>query len=168
MKDTARKALYATVGAPVVIGRKLGDLADRMRTEAGKEISAAAKEGEKLTGKLRDRNMVEELSSKVDLDQIQGQVEKLRDQLENVLAGWREQFRSEVKDVKPAASTKRTPATKATPARTTTAKKATTTRKPTAKKAPAKKATTTRKPTAKKATTTRKPTAAKATAGSKS
>ena len=47
-----------------------------------------ADEGEKLVNKITDAKMVDELTSKVDFDQVSTQVSKLRDQLEDMLTTW--------------------------------------------------------------------------------
>ena len=148
MKDTAKKAFYAMVGAPVVAQKRLTDASGKMVDGAKREFDKWAKEGEKVATEVRKNDVVEEISSRMDVDQIQGQVEKLRDQLETALTNWRENFRPESKSApaaKPAA--KKAPATKATAKKAPAKKPAT---KATAKKAPAKKAPAT-KATAKKA-----------------
>ncbi|MFQ5555004.1 MAG: hypothetical protein ACE5GC_06510 [Acidimicrobiia bacterium] len=185
-KELASKTLYAAVGAPMVAARrlhgygsKLAEVGTRIADEAQGRFDEAAKEGERLTKQVRERNVVEELQSKVDLDRVQDRVEKLRDQLEGALASWRESFAASeaaapVKDEKPAAkkpAPKKTAAKKAPAARKPAAKpaakkpatKASTTKKPAAKKAPAKKAPARKAPARKapaKATTAKK-TAAK-------
>ena len=163
MKKVARKAFYAMVGAPVVARDRLMDMSAKLTDGAKTEFDAWAKEGEKVTKKVRSSDMVEEFTSRVDLDHLQGRVEKLRDQLEDALSSWRESFKPEEdKDMttkvvaKPAAK----PAAKAPAARKPAVKKpaakTTTTRKAPAKK-PAAKTTTTRKaPAAKKAAATSK------------
>jgi hypothetical protein len=153
MKDKATKALYAAVGAPMVATRRMGEFGERMVEGARKEYAAWAKEGEKVGKRIRKSDMVEELSSRIDLDQIQGRVDRLRDQLDDVLANWRESFRPETG--KPATKAATKPASK--PAAKPAAKK------PAAKKPVAKKATP-KTTAAKKTTTTRKPAAKKPTA----
>ena len=121
-----KNVLYAVVGAPVVAARKVGDKAGDIRTRlsenatgygqaAEKAIDKWAVEGEKVVGRISDGKVVEEISSKVDLDQAKEQVGKLRDQLEDMLATWRNSFRPEKAPakgtVKPAESAK-TPAKK--------------------------------------------------------
>ncbi len=151
---TPKKALYAAVGAPVVTARRLGDKVSDLRSKLAKdardEYTTWAAEGEKLVAQLTDRKMVEDLAARVDFDQFQEQVGKLRDQLEDMLKTWRSSFNPEKQTS--------TRIEVETPAPTPPTK--TTTRKPAAKKAPAK--TTARKPAAKKApakTTARKPAA---------
>lgn len=133
-KEMAKKTAYATVGAPVVVARKMKDFGTKMVSDAQTQIDVYAKEGEKMTKQLKERNVVEELEHRMNIDKVQDRVEQLRDQLENTLANWRESFA-------PDEAPKKAPAKKA-PAKTT-AKKAP------AKKAPAKKAPA--KITAKKA-----------------
>jgi hypothetical protein len=137
-----KNVLYAAVGAPVVVARKVGVKAGDLRSKlsegateysqvAEKAIDNWAAEGEKVVGRITDGKVVEEISSKVDLDQAKEQVSKLRDQLEDMLATWRTSFRPEKASNKdtaketPAKAPAKKPATKAatTPksaARTTT------------------------------------------------
>jgi hypothetical protein len=151
-----KSVLYAAVGAPVVAARKVGVKVGHMRSKlsegatnygktAEKAISGWAVEGEKVVGKISDGKVVDEITSKVDLDQAKEQVSKLRDQLEDMLATWRNSFRPEktieVKETdasaksaskspaaktaaakKPAAKTSAAKTTKSTAAKTSTAK----------------------------------------------
>ena len=74
---------------------------------------------------------VEDMGAKMDFDQIQEQVGKLREQLDDMLSNWRSSFRpatEKAEPVKPAAK-------KATTAKKPAAKKTTTAKKPAAKKA---------------------------------
>jgi hypothetical protein len=137
-----KNVLYAVVGAPVVAARKMGDKAGDIRVKlsenatgygqaAEKAIDKWAVEGEKVVGRITDGKVVEEISSKVDLDQAKEQVGKLRDQLEDMLATWRHSFRPEKGAEKPAESAQapakkpaakpaaKTGTTKASPAKTT-------------------------------------------------
>lgn len=169
------KAFYAAVGAPVAGARRMGEQVDEMRTRFSKEASSMGKnaakrfdawavEGEKLIGKLTDAKVVDDIASRVDFDQVSSQVNKLRDQLEDLLATWRSSFRPEkLPTVKIEASTNgvkfdtipaRKPAARKTVAKKTPVAKKATAAKKTVKKAPAKKTTakktTARKPAAKK------------------
>jgi pyruvate/2-oxoglutarate dehydrogenase complex dihydrolipoamide acyltransferase (E2) component len=156
-KEFAAKAFYAAVGAPVVAGRKMKDYmskfaeyGDKMTDEAQERFDEWAKEGEKFTKQLQDRNMVEEIQHAMDLDKVQDRVEKLRDQLESALDNWRESFAPGEKPAEPAKpAPKAAPAAKKAPAKKAPAAKKTTP-KTTAKKAPARKAPA-RKPAAKPA-----------------
>jgi len=125
MAETGKKAAYAVVGAPVVAGRRIADWSGRMTKSAQKQFEAWVTEGEKITEQLRDGTVVEEIKDKVDFENLQGRVEKLRDQLEDVLANWRESFRPQddekSEDEKPKAAAKK-PATKKAPARKAAAK----------------------------------------------
>jgi len=164
-----KDVLYAAVGAPVAaakavnarfetlrkaLGERTEDLTDRFE----KLVEEWAEEGRQVVGKVSDGKVVDELAAKVDFDQAREQVGKLRDQLEEMLATWRQSFRPEGEVAETEAEKteeKKAPAAKA-PAKKTTATKAT------AKKAPA-----TKKPAAKapaKKTTAAKTTAAKTTA----
>ena len=133
LASTAKKAGYAAVGAPRVAGRRIAELAGKMGQGATREFEAWVAEGEALTEQLRDRNVVDELKERVDIDQLQDRVEKLRDQLEDVLANWRDTFMPHDEAAPPA---------KAEPAKKPAA------RKPATKKAAAKPAAKT--PAAKK------------------
>jgi hypothetical protein len=134
-----KNVLYAAVGAPVVAARKVGAKAGEVKSKltegateygqvAEKTIDGWAVEGEKVVGRITDGKVVEEISSKVDLDQAKEQVSKLRDQLEDMLATWRTSFRPEkateteapakAPAKKPAAMAATTP--KASAAKTTT------------------------------------------------
>ena len=123
MKKAAEKAFYAMIGAPVVVRDRVKKMSSQFVETTRTEYDAYAKEGEKLARNVRDSEVVEEISSRMDLEHIQGRVEKMRDQLEEALAGWRDSFKPE-DEPKPAA--------KKAPAKTTAAKK------PAAKKTPAK------------------------------
>ena len=139
-KDMAKKTAYAAVGAPVIFGRKLKEFSSKTMSDAQGQIDSYAKEGEKMTKQLKERNVVEELEHRMNIDKVQDRVEQLRDQLETTLNNWRESFTpdevAKKAPVKPAAK----PAAKKAPAKTT-AKKAPAKKAPaktTAKKAPAK------------------------------
>jgi hypothetical protein len=161
--ETSKKVLYAAVGAPVVTARKIseritgasdkvGDLRDRVSEELTKELNAWAQEGEKLISKIREREGVEEfvedLTDRVDLDQIQEQVGRLREHLDEMLQSWRSSFKpatpEKIEVVEEPAATK--------PAATKPAAKKPAATKPAAKK-PAAKKPAAKKPVAKKATT---------------
>src|SRR3990170_2778040 len=120
----AKNVLYATVGAPVVAARKVGEGVTTLRTKisegtsgygqaAEKAIDSWAVEGEKVVARFTDGKVVEDISAKVDLDQAKEQVSKLRDQLEDMLATWRSSFRPEKADVNGVKEAK-APAAKAT------------------------------------------------------
>jgi len=120
-----KNVLYAAVGAPVVAARKVGDKVNDLRAKfndeatgygqaAEKAIDEWATEGEKIVGRITDGKVVDEITSKVDLDQAKEQVSKLRDQLEDMLATWRTSFRPEKADDKAEVSAEtKAPATKA-------------------------------------------------------
>ncbi len=121
-----KNVLYAAVGAPVVAARKVGAKAGEVKSKlsegateytqvAGKAIDSWAVEGEKVVGRISDGKVVEEISSKVDLDQAKVQVSKLRDQLEDMLATWKTSFRPEkaADEVAPAKAPAKKPAAKA-------------------------------------------------------
>jgi hypothetical protein len=162
--EASKKVLYAAVGAPVVTARKIGeritgasdkvgDLRDRVSEELTKELDAWAQEGEKLILKIREREGVEEfvedLTDRVDLDQIQEQVGKLREHLDEMLQSWRSSFRPaapEKIEVVGESEAPTAPAKKPAATRTPAAKK------PAAKK-PAAKKPAAKKPAAKKSTT---------------
>jgi hypothetical protein len=132
----AKNVLYAAVGAPVVAARKLTDQVNEIKGKVSKETTSYTKvanetidgwavEGEKVVSGIRDGKVVEEISQKVDLDQAKEQVSKLRDQLEDMLATWRQSFRPEkAEDNGPADKTAAKPAAKKPAAKSTTAKPA--------------------------------------------
>ena len=66
-----------------------------MTKTANKRMSIWATEGEKMVNKLSDAKVVDDIASRVDFDQVSTQVNKLRDQLEDLLATWRSSFRPE-------------------------------------------------------------------------
>lgn len=145
----AQKAMHAAVGAPVVAGRRLNDLKDKMIQQsrrlqsamtdgARKEFDLMVEEGERTAAKLKEQKVVEELQSRVDFEQITGQVTKLRDQLEAALGSWKETFRP-AKTAPDAEKAADKPAAKKTTAAKPAAKKAAA-KKPAAKKSAAKKA----------------------------
>lgn len=172
-----KKYLYAAVGAQVAVAKstqarvedlvaKLNENATSASTELRGRVDVWATEGEQFLGKITDAKAIDELTAKVDFEQVQTQVHKLRDQLEDIVATWRSNFRPEAKTAEkvevaaaPAAEAK---ATAAKPATGTTAK-TTATKKPAAKTTAAK-TTAARKPATK--TTAARTTAAK-TAGAK-
>ena len=133
-----KSVLYAAVGAPVVVARKVGDKVSVMKDRVGQEKAARSKaagatiegwaaEGEKVVARVSEGKVVGEISSKVDLDQAKEHVSKLRDQLEDMLATWRTSFRPEkekeeektdVKEAEKAPSTKKPAAKKPAAAKT--------------------------------------------------
>jgi hypothetical protein len=160
----AKNVLYAAVGAPVVAARKVsgtvGALRSRINEEAGdytkiatKTVDDWAKEGEKLVSRVADNEKVEELASRVDLDQAKEQVGKLRTQLEDMLDTWRSSFRPEKTVTKVEVTETTKPAAKTSTAKKPAAKTSTA-KKPAAKaaaKKPAAKTSTAKKPAAKAA-----------------
>ena len=99
--QTSKKAFYAAVGAPVVAVRKAAERVSEMRDKLAESLSseyeAWAKEGESVVAKIADRQLVaefvEDMGSRVDLEHIQDQVGRLRQQLDEMLSNWRESFR---------------------------------------------------------------------------
>jgi hypothetical protein len=85
-----------------VAGRKLGKLTGKWRKGAKSEFEKWVAEGERMTAEIRQGKVVGEIKEKVDFDHLQGRVEKLRDQLEEVLANWRATFKPD-KAAEPAA-----------------------------------------------------------------
>ncbi len=141
-----KSVFYAAVGAPVVAARRVGDKVSNIRDSVGEKTSSRSKavgealeswavEGEKVVTRVSEGKVVEEISSKVDLDQAKEQVGKLRDQLEDMLATWRTSFRPEKTDEDTEAKeTEKAPAKEA-PAKEALANEASTTKKPAAAKA---------------------------------
>ncbi len=130
VKEAAQQTLYAAVGTPVLVKDRIVEFGTKMVGVAKDQFKAAAQEGEQIASNVRKSTVVEEISSRIDLEDLQGRVDKLRDQLEEALANWRESFRPEAEkeQPKPAAVKAEKPAAKKPAA------KATTTRKPAAKK----------------------------------
>ena len=161
----AKNVLYAAVGAPVVAARRVGERAGEMSTKLSeqatgytktleKKVDVWAAEGQKVIGKIGDQKVVEDITSRVDLDQAKDQVSKLRDQLEDMLATWRTSFRPEETGTKAPAGD---PTPKSTVANKTAAKKPAA-KKPAAKK-PAVKTTTAKSTKTSAAKTTKSPAA---------
>jgi len=199
IREDARKAMFAAVGAPVLVGKtvsekltsrfseantKASDFRAKFLKDARSEFEKWATEGESLVKKLQDGEALEDLTQRVDVDQFQQQVGKLRTQLEDIIESWRSNFMPdseratkvtiEVEEA-PKSATKpaaKKPAAKKTAAKTATKKPAAKTAtkvaaKPAAKKPAAKTATkVAAKPAAKKpvAKTATKPAAKKTTA----
>jgi pyruvate/2-oxoglutarate dehydrogenase complex dihydrolipoamide acyltransferase (E2) component len=176
-----KKLLYAAVGAPIAVAKtaqarveeirvKLSEGAGSLTKDLEAQLDEWAKEGEELMGRIGDSKAVDELTERMDLDQVQEQVTRLRDQLEDLLDTWRSNFRPGVKNGHPveipvedaAAAASASPTTRAT------SPKAATPEKPTAEKPPAEKPTA-EKPAARKAAaekgTTRKAPAKKPATG---
>ena len=107
MIEAPKKALYAAVGAPVAVGKKVSEhfgsrysdtntrIADaraKFITDAKAEFEVWVTEGESLVERVSDRTVVDDITSRVDVDQFQEQVGKLRHQLEDMLENWRTNF----------------------------------------------------------------------------
>jgi hypothetical protein len=154
----AKQVLYAAVGAPVVAARKVSDRVAEWREQMNKEtagisgtaekaIEAWAAEGKKVVERIGNGNVVEEISSKVDLDQAKEQVGKLRDQLEDMLDTWRTSFRPERAETVPVekqpakAPAKKPAAKKPAPTTESSTAKSSTAKKPAAKSSTAKSST---------------------------
>jgi hypothetical protein len=156
-----KQMFYAAVGAPVLVAKtvtdRVIDLRTKLTTEASsisktaeRRLAAWAEEGEKVVSRITDAKVVDEIASRVDFDQVQVQVSKLRDQLEDMLSTWRASFRPETSkvekvqkplEVKTPATAAKTPAAKPIAkngqSKNGPAKKAPAVRKPAVKKAPA-------------------------------
>jgi|FLYL01.1.fsa_nt_gi ElaB/YqjD/DUF883 family membrane-anchored ribosome-binding protein len=148
----AKDAIYAAVGAPIAVAKDLNSKFEALRADfesraadlseqAQRRLDEWAKEGREAVSRLSEGKVVDELTSKVDFDHAREQVTKLRDQLEDMLATWRSQFRP----VEEAAKETVAEAAEAVEEKAAAAKKTAT--KTTAR--PATKATAQRKPTAK-------------------
>jgi len=148
-----KSVIYAAVGAPVVAARKVGEKVSVLRVKLSDEATGYGKktekaidgwavEGEKVVGRISDGKVVDEITSKVDLDQAKEQVSKLRDQLEDMLATWRSSFRPERAEEKVTVEVKapaKKPAAKTSTTKTSAAKtpKSTAAKTSTAKSTPA-------------------------------
>lgn len=170
----SKKLLYAAVGAPVVAVRKVGERVEEIRASlnkeadsftetAGKRVDVWAEEGEKVVTRISDGKVVDEIAAKVDFDQVQEQVSKLRDQLEDMLATWRTSFRPERVAAKAPVTGESSAASKSTGTQKTAAAETTGSKSTAAKTAPSAKTAASAKKTtaAKKTTTAKKTTAAK-------
>jgi hypothetical protein len=172
-----KKYLYAAVGAQVAVAKsaqtklealvsKVNENATSASSDLQSRIDTWAGEGEQFLGKVTDAKAIDELTSRVDFDQMQTQVNKLRDQLEDIVSTWRANFRPETKSApeKVTVSTEKvtvtTPAAEAPKAPAAKTATKTTTTRTTAEKKPAAK-TTAAKTTAAKTTAVRKPAAKK-------
>jgi hypothetical protein len=172
---TGKNVLYAAVGAPVVAARKVAEAVTELRSSLNKEadtlgktankrVALWANEGEKLVSKITDAKMVDELTSKVDFDQVSTQVSKLRDQLEDMLATWRASFRPEKL---PTVKVEASPAGVKVEAKKTVSRKPVkkaASQKAVAKKAPAKAKKSPARSTATAKVTSKSPSAKKASA----
>ena len=156
----AKKYIYAAVGAPVVAAKSTQERVEEIRTkieekrksvstDAQKRIDTWATEGESTVGRLTDAKSIDELTTRVDFDQVQEQVNKLRDQLEDLVATWRSNFRPATEA--PAKVEEKVETAAKAPAKKPAAKKpaAAAAKKPAAKK-PAAKKPAAKKPAAKK------------------
>jgi len=167
----SKKYLYAAVGAPVAVAKTARDRANEVRVrmnerrdstlkDARELIDRWADEGHKVVDQLSDTKAIDELTSKVDFDQVQTQVSKLRDQLEEMLATWRTNFSPKPDVVETVAETISEPAKKAEPAKKPASTKTASTKTASTKTASTK--TSAKGSTAK--TTSAKATGAKTTA----
>ncbi len=120
-------AFYATIGAPVLAGRKLVDFGGKAVVAVRDGVEASTIEGRTVAEKFGDGNVVEELNTRLEVDERVG---KLRDQVESVVERWREGFQADKKAEAPKPAAKST--AKKAPAKKAAAKK------PAAKKAAAK------------------------------
>jgi hypothetical protein len=99
------KAVEASAGAAETATDRLKDVLARSKSfaETGITKVTAVKVGDKNVGE-RAHATVESMQSAVDVDQITGQVAKLREQIEGVLGTWKETFRPSTETApKPAA-----------------------------------------------------------------
>jgi len=123
---TSKKAAYAVMGAPVVAGRRIADYAGKVGKSLQKEFEAWVAEGERLSGEVSEGKMVSEIKERVDFENLQGRVEKLKDQLEDVLTNWKDTFKpGEKTDAAEAEDAAETKPAKKTAAKKPAAKKAT-------------------------------------------
>lgn len=100
MIETTKKALYASVGAPVLtakrINEKFQEITAKLReTDLSAEFEAWAEEGQRLIETLGDQPVIEEWSAKLDDIEMPAPVSKLREQLDDMVGNWRATFRPE-------------------------------------------------------------------------
>jgi len=151
MIETTKKALYASVGAPVLtvrrVNEKFQELTAKLReTDLTKEFDAWATEGEKLVERFSDQRVIAGWSAKLDDLYVPAQVGKLREQLDDMVENWRKNFRPAdeavtvpVTEEKPATKTTKKPAArKPATTKTSTSTKSAGAKKPAAKKPTAK------------------------------
>jgi len=93
LTDGSKKAAFAAVGAPMVAGKRIVEVAGKGWKTLQKEFETWVAEGERLSDEVREGKVVAEIKERVDFDQLQGRVEKLKDQLEDVLTNWRDSFK---------------------------------------------------------------------------
>ena len=162
MNESTKKVFYAAVGAPIVtvkrvnarvgemrgqVGERAEKIASRVGADARKRYDLWADEGQKFVTQMGEQPVVEDITGRVDLDQIQGQVNRIREQLDEMVAAWRDSFRPEGQ--KETVPVEEKPNDK--PAAKTATKQAAS-KKPPAKK-PAAKKPAAKKPATKKPTT---------------
>lgn len=165
-----KKVLYAAVGAPVVAVKSAQERFDTMRAQFmqktttlskdarkrwSKQVEAAAVEGEKLVNRIAEGKVVDEITDRIDFEQVQNQVSRLRDQLETMLETWRSNFRPAGKPVSKPAN--KPAAIKPEPVMVESAQSKPAAKKTQAKKSGAKKANANKTATAKKSETVAKP-----------
>jgi hypothetical protein len=143
--------------AATEVRARLNKEANSFGKNAQTRMDKWASEGEKVWNRLSDAKVVDEFASRVDFDQVSTQVNKLRDQLEDLLATWRSSFRPEkLPTIKAEASSdgvkfETIPAKKPAARKSTAAKKTSGAKKATgAKKASGAKKAPARKPAARK------------------
>lgn len=98
---------------------------ERLQTLTGKGIDRVSdmQVGEKNVGE-RAQATVDTVQERIDVDQIQDQVAKVREQMEHVLISWKDTFRpAEPEQVKVVTPTKKTATKKATTTKATATKK---------------------------------------------
>jgi hypothetical protein len=125
-QETAERMFYAAVGAPVVFGQKARDFGKALFNESFEDFESAGRE---FAAYLQDNKVVGQIQESVDVEQFQDKVEALREQLESLLASWRDQFdaKSEAvtievdKEAPKKTSTKKTTADSASTAKKTAA-----------------------------------------------
>lgn len=128
-QETAERMFYAAVGAPVVFGQKAREFGKALFSESFEDLESAGRE---FAASLQDNKVVGQLQESVDVEQFQDKVDTLREQLESLLASWRDQFDAKSQPVTIEVD-------EDAPKKTTAAKKTTTTKKTTKSTASAKK-----------------------------
>lgn len=122
LRGNLEKTFFASIGAPFIAAEKsiefvkstgehlktrredlmdvdVSERAEELKGKALEELTTAidawAAKGEELLAGLKEQKMVEDISERVQLEQIQEQAGRLRSQLEDLVENWRANFAPE-------------------------------------------------------------------------